>query len=87
MAGKKIKLKEEANSEILIADTRLGTKIVFRLKSRDNKHRQAKSSTQLRCRLCSSRGRRKGTMHKCARYDVSLCVVPCLAEYYTKVNL
>ena len=29
MAGKKIKLKEEDNSEILIADTRLGIKKSF----------------------------------------------------------
>jgi ribosomal protein L19E len=29
MAGKKIKLKEEAISEILIADTRLGIKKMF----------------------------------------------------------
>jgi hypothetical protein len=35
--------------------------------------------------LCSSRGHRKGI--QCARYDVGLCVVPCFAEYHTKVNL
>jgi DNA-directed RNA polymerase subunit RPC12/RpoP len=87
MAGKKIKLEEEAISEILIADTILGIKKVFRLESRNNKHWPEKSSTQLRCRLCSSRGQRKGTMYKCARCDVGLRAVPCLAEYHTKVNL
>ena len=38
MAGKKIKLKEEAISEILVADTNLESKHVFRLESRHNKH-------------------------------------------------
>ena len=35
--------------------------------------------------LCSSRSQREGT--QCARCDVGLCVVPCFAEYQTKVNL
>jgi len=38
MAGEKIKLEEEAISEILIADTILGIKKVFRLESHNNKH-------------------------------------------------
>ena len=39
MAGMKIKLEEEAISEISIADTRLGIKKkIFRLESRNNKH-------------------------------------------------
>ena len=37
--------------------------------------------------VCSSRGQRKGTVCKCARCDMGLCMVPCLAEYHTKVNL
>jgi hypothetical protein len=53
-------------------------------RSRHNKHWPAKSSTQLRCRLCSSRGQKKGT--HCARCD-GLFVVPCFVEYHTKVNL
>jgi len=48
-----------------------------RLEHCHNKHWPAKSSTQLRCRLYSSRGQRKGTGYKCARCDVGLCVVPC----------
>jgi len=60
---------------------------VLRLKSRHNKHWPAKSSTNLRCRVCSSRGQRKRTVYMCARCDVGLCVVPCFAEYHTKVNL
>jgi len=60
---------------------------VLRLESCHNKHWQAKSSTQLRCRVCSSHGQRKGTMYKCARCDVGLCVVPCFEEYHTKVNM
>jgi hypothetical protein len=51
-----------------------------------NKHQPAKSSTQLCCHLCSSRGQTKGTAHKCARCDVGLCVGPCFEEYHTKVN-
>ena len=34
-----------------------------------------------------SQGQRRGTVYKCARCDVGLCVVPCFAEYHTKVNL
>ena len=52
-----------------------------------NKHWPAKSSTQLHCRLCSSRGQRKGTVYKCAKLDVGLCMMPCFVEYHTKVNL
>ena len=62
-------------------------KNVLWLKSCHNKHWLAKSSTELRCRLCSSRGQRKGTIYKCTRCDVGLCVVPCFEEYHTKVNL
>jgi len=40
----------------------------------------------LLCFLCS-RGQRMGTVCKCARCDVGLCVVPCFAEYDTQVNL
>jgi len=41
-----------------------GAKIVLWLESRHNKHWPAKSSTQLRCRLHSSRGQRKGTVRQ-----------------------
>jgi len=64
-----------------------GTKNVLQLESRHNKHWPVKSSTQLRCHLCSSRGQRKGTMYECARCDVDLYVVPCFKKYHTKVNL
>ena len=60
---------------------------VLRLESHHIKHWPAKSSTQLRCHLCSSRGQRKRTVSKRARCDVGLCVVPCFEEYHTKVNL
>ena len=52
-----------------------------------NKHWPAKSSTHLRCCVCSSCGQRKRTVYKCTRCDVGLCVVPCFEEYHTKVNL
>jgi len=58
---------------------------VVRLESRHNQHWPAKS-TQVRCRVCSSRGQRKTTVYKCAKCDVGLCVVPCFADYHTKVN-
>jgi len=87
MARKKIKLEEEAISEILVADTVSESKYVLRLESHHNKHWPAKSSTQLRCCLHSSHGQRKGKVYKCARRDVGLCMVPCLAEYHIKVNL
>jgi hypothetical protein len=57
-----------------------------RFESRHNQHWPAKSN-QLRCRLCSSRGQRKTTVFKCAKCDMGLCVMPCFAEYHTKVNL
>jgi hypothetical protein len=44
-----------------------------------------KSPTHVCCHLCSSCGHRRGT--ECARYDMGQCVVPCYAEYGTKVNL
>jgi len=59
---------------------------VVRFESCHNQHWPAKS-TQLHCHLCSSRGQRKTTVSKCAKCDVGLCVVPCFAEYHTKVNL
>jgi hypothetical protein len=34
-------------------------------------------------RLCSFRGQGKGTVYKCARCDVDLCVVPYFAECHT----
>jgi hypothetical protein len=43
----------------------------------------ASEITPLLCHLCSLRGQRKGTVYKCARFDVDLCVVPCIAEYHT----
>jgi len=64
-----------------------GTKDVLQLESHHNKHWPAKSSTKFRCRLCSFRGQRKGTIYKCTRCDVGLCVVSCFEEYHTKVNL
>ena len=60
---------------------------VLRLESRLNQQWPAKSSTNPRCRVCSSRDQRKRTVYMCARCDVGLCVVPCFAEYHTKVNL
>jgi len=55
---------------------------------RCNQHWPAKSSTQLRCRLWSSRDQRNGTEYKCTGCDVGLWVVgPWFAEYHTRVNL
>jgi len=39
--------------------------------------------TQLHCRVLSM-GKERA---QCARCEVGLCVVPCFAEYHTKVNL
>ena len=87
MAGEKIRLEEEAISDILIADTRLRIKKCFPTQESQEQHWPAKSSTQLRCRLCPFCGQGKDTVYKCARCDVGLCVMPCLAEYHTKVSL
>src|SRR5215510_7211457 len=67
----------------LVGSSHLGAKDVLRLENHFNSHWQVKSSKNLRCHLCSSCGRRKGTMYKCARCDVGLCVVPCFKEYHT----
>jgi len=61
-----------------------GAKNVLRPKSRHNKHWPAKSSTQLRCRLCSSRSQRKGVGYKCARCDMGLFMVPCGISHNSK---
>ena len=58
-----------------------------RLESRHNKHWPVQSSTKLHCRLCSSHKQRKGTVYKCTKCDMGLCVVPCFAEYHIRVNL
>jgi hypothetical protein len=70
----------------LVGRPSVGAKNVLRLGDRHHKQWPAKSSNQLRCRLCSSRGQRNGTAYKCSRCDDGLCVVPCFEEYRTKVN-
>ena len=64
-----------------------GAKNVLGLESRHNKQWPVKSLTQLHCCLCPSPSQRKGTVYKCPRCDVGLCVVPSFEEYQTKVNL
>lgn len=59
---------------------------VMRLGSRHHKHWPAKSN-KIRCRVCSARGVRKGTTYKCAKCNVGLCMVPCFADFHTKVNV
>jgi len=59
---------------------------IVRLDSHHNQHWPVKFM-QLHCWLCSSHGQRKTTVYKCAKCDVGLCMVPCFAEYHTKVNL
>jgi len=69
----------------LVGKPSAGATNVLRLKSHHNKHWPAKSSTHLHCPLCSSDSQRKGIVYKCARCDVGLCMVPCFAEYHTKI--
>jgi len=59
---------------------------VMRLDSRHNQHWPAKS-IKLRCRVCSVHGQRRGTIYKCAKCNVGLCMVPCFTDYHTKTNL
>jgi len=56
------------------------------LESRHNQDWSAKS-TQLHCRVCSSRHQRKTTVDKCVKCDIGLCMVSCFMDYHTKVNL
>jgi len=75
-------LKKLEKAKIVLPPNLIGrpstatTNVVW-LKSHHNQHRLAKSSTHLRCHLCSSPGQKRGTVGKCARCDVGLCVVPC----------
>ena len=46
-----------------------GAKNVLRVESLHNQHWPAKSSTQLHCRLCSSRGQRKGTIYRVSQEE------------------
>jgi hypothetical protein len=94
MAGKKIKLEEEAINEILVADTvsELGAEAMLKTSKQQQQQASAEvaitsTGQQIRlcCRLCSSRSQREDK--QCARCDVALCVVPCFTEYHTKVNL
>jgi hypothetical protein len=79
MAAKKFRLEEEAVSDILIADNKCFPRVaITNTGQRNHPHNSAA--------VCSSRGQSRGTMYKCARCDVGLCMVPCLAEYHTKVN-
>ena len=71
----------------LVGSPSSGAKNILRLENCHNKHWSAKSSTQLRCHLCSSCGQRKGTVYKCARCDMGMCMVSCFEEYHTKVTL
>ena len=87
------KLIEEAEKSqdrpnpILVVKPSVGARHVLLLKSRHNKHRAAKSSTQMRCHLFASYSQRKSTVYKCNLCDVGLCVVLCFVEYHIKVNL
>jgi hypothetical protein len=103
MAGKKkkIKLEEEAISEIQVADTasELGAEAsdVNRLVSGIRRRRRRGTTITTASRHnkhwpanptalpCSSHSQRKGTQH--TRCDMGMCVVPCFTEYHTKVNL
>ena len=78
---------QDCHTPRLVGIPSAGAKNVSRLKSRHNKHWPLKFSTPLRCRLCSSRSQRKGTVCKFTRCDVGLCVVHCFTEYHTKVKL
>ncbi|XP_023213010.1 piggyBac transposable element-derived protein 4-like [Centruroides sculpturatus] len=39
-----------------------------------------------RCFVCSRKKKRKGTMYRCAKCNVSLCAIPCFEKYHTKVQ-
>jgi len=57
-----------------------GAKIVLWLESRRNKHWTAKLPNQLRCHDSFSCSQRYGTVYKCTRCDMGLCIMPCCAE-------
>jgi len=56
---------------------------VMRQDSHHNQHWPAKS-IKLHCRVCSVR---RGTVYKCAKCNLGLCMVPCFNDYHTKTNL
>jgi hypothetical protein len=59
---------------------------IMKLDSLHKQHWPANSS-KLSCRVCSAHSHLKGTVYKCAKCNVGLCMVPCFAKYHTKVNL
>ena len=63
----------------LVGRASVGAKNVLQFESCHNKHWPVKLSTQLRCRLCSSRSQRKGTVYKCA--DVMWACASCLVSW------
>jgi hypothetical protein len=59
---------------------------VMRLDSCHNQHWPATSS-KLCCRVCSTHSQRRGTVYKCAKSNVGLCMMPCFSNYHTKTNM
>ena len=76
---------QDRPSRRLVGRPSAGTTNVVRHESH-HEHWPVKSSTHL-CRCLCPCGQRKGTLYKCTRCDVGLCMVPCFTEYHTRVNL
>jgi hypothetical protein len=99
--GKKIKLEEEAISEILVADTdsESGAKAsdVEDYFEGEEEQQQQQASEEVTITNTSQRNHQPNCAAicvllaakeraQCARCDMGLCVVPCFTEYHT-VNL
>ncbi|PNF39361.1 hypothetical protein B7P43_G18177 [Cryptotermes secundus] len=61
--------------------------LVKRLEEACRHHWPASSKSQLRCCVCSSRGKRSSIHTKCVRCDIGLCISECFRHHHTKATL
>jgi hypothetical protein len=59
---------------------------IARLEEANRHHWPTSSNTKLRCRVCSSRGKRRTVGTKCIKCDVGLCISGCFLRYHTEAR-
>ncbi|PNF27168.1 hypothetical protein B7P43_G07847 [Cryptotermes secundus] len=59
---------------------------ISRLEGATRHHWPTSSNTRLRCRVCSSCGKRSYIRTKCMNCDVGLCISGCFQQYHTKAT-
>ncbi|PNF36729.1 hypothetical protein B7P43_G12048 [Cryptotermes secundus] len=66
--------------------TRAVSSEISRLEEAKPHHWPTSSTSQLRCRVCSSRGKRRTVRTKCVKCDVGICISGCFQEFHTKAT-